>query len=135
MSVMWYLQLVQLPLIRMIGAEKFPAFYDQYKMKTTMLFFPIMTLEVFTSFAVLLSYAFQLGKVDKLENSFIVYGISFFLLLLLHLITFQFIIPLFKRLYKKFDENTCIKIVQYNYIRSIGWTVRAILILSTLFHI
>ena len=94
-----------------------------------------MALEVFTSFAVLLSYAFQLGKAEKLENSFIIYGISFFLLLILHLFTFQYIIPLYRKLHKKFDETTCKKIVQYNYVRAIGWTLRAILILSTMFYI
>jgi|GEM_PF-5416788 len=130
-----FLQVVMYPMLKHIGAERFPAFYESYRLKMTTLSFPIMSLEAFTSIVVLLSYTFRQNITPQMQRSFTVYGISVFLLLIIHLATFQAIQPLLKRLSKNFDPKTCDQIVRWNIIRTAGWSLRAILILSTMLFI
>lgn len=132
LAFMLYLQVVHLPVLKYIGAEAFKTYYDRYKMRMTILAFPVMTLEAITSLAVFLNYSARAGLAPGSENTLILYGISLFILPLMHLVTFKYIIPQYKKLKNNFEEKTCNRLLQLNLIRTVGWGLRVVLILLTM---
>lgn len=131
----WFLQVVHYPLFRNIGPEKFPEYYSTLRMKMTLFNLPLVVLETSTSVMVFLFFSMQPKPTPAMENSFMLYGISVFLLLPVHLFTYRGVQPALKKLSTQFSDKNLASLLQWNLMRSIAWTVRLGLILSTMFTV
>ncbi len=123
------LQALHFPLLRYIGPYQYPIYYEQQKMKLTLLTFPIYSLEIFTS-VVLAATFFATGKMTaERQNSFFVYLSSIIILLLIHLITFYCIKPLLKKLLKHWEEKVLKELKLWNLLRTLFWLARVIILI------
>lgn len=132
-AVMWYLQVVHFPLLRFVGTDHFVEYYSELKMKNTLLFFPLFSLEIFTSIALLLSFTMVSEFTASVQNQFFLVGFSLILLFILHLVNFQMIRPTLSSLQKNSDLKIHQKLVRLQWIRTLGWTIRMVILLSMIF--
>ncbi|MCX7744365.1 MAG: hypothetical protein N2167_07350 [Flavobacteriales bacterium] len=134
-AIMWYLQVVHLPMLRFIGADRYELYYRELKMKNTLLFFPLFSLEIFTSVALLLSFTMVSDFNPDVQNQFFLIGFSLILLFILHLINFQMIRPLLSILHTDVDGKKHQRLIYMQWIRTLGWTLRLIILLSMIFTV
>jgi hypothetical protein len=132
-AVMWYIQVVHFPMLRFVGADRFEQYYRELKMKNTLLFFPLFSLEIFTSVALLLSFTMVSDFTASVQNQFFLVGFSLILLFVLHLVNFQMIRPLLSSLQTDTDGKKHQRLVRMQWIRTLGWTIRLIMLLSMIF--
>ncbi len=129
-AIMWYLQVVHFPMLRFIGTDRYELYYHELKMKNTLLFFPLFSLEIFTSIALLLSFTMVSDFNPAVQNQFFLVGFSLILLFILHLVNFQLIRPLLSSLHTDVDEKKHKRLLRLQWIRTLGWTSRFIMLLS-----
>lgn len=130
---MWYIQVVHFPMFRFVGNDRFEQYYKELKMKNTLLFFPLFSLEIFTSVTLLLSFTMVSDFTASVQNQFFLVGFSLILLFVLHLVNFQIIRPLLASLHTDTDGKKHQRLVRMQWIRTLGWTIRLIILLSMIF--
>jgi hypothetical protein len=128
-GIVWFQQIVYFPLFRYLGRGVDPNYFGHQRDRMTMLTFPIMTLEFLTAATIFITAAFS-GEAGR--ATYKIYGLAFFVLLGLHMVTFQMIRPMISKLSMEVDEQICRRLVRWNWTRTMGWTVRAILLFSTI---
>lgn len=124
-GVCWFVQIVHYPLFREIRKEDFPN-YEKKNFVTGYVTVPVMTLELFSGLWILyFNY-----------NTPIL--VNMLLLSLIWASTFHLQVPLHFKLTKKANPDHIAKLVRTNWIRTIGWTLRSLLLsyyVLTGFHI
>ena len=122
-GVIWIVQLVHYPCFFLIDKMKFKSFTKFHQQKISLIVAPVMLIELLASIVLLIYYP------DRH------YFINYALILLLVGIwtTTMFIcVPCHNNLYNKFNEYDLNRLIQTNWIRTILWTIRTILIFITL---
>ncbi len=132
-AIMWYIQVVHYPMLRFVEADHFEHYNRELKMKNTLLFFPLFSLEIFTSVALLLSFTMVSDFTTSVQNQFFLVGFSLILLFVLHLINFQLIRPLLSSLQTDTNGKKHQQLLRMQWIRTLGWTIRMIILLSMIF--
>ncbi len=123
-GVIWFVQIVHYPLMDRVPAAEFAAFEHAHQNRTSIVVGPTMLVEAFTA-AVLLAV-----PVPGTDVTIAVAGIS--LLAVIWLSTMLIQVPLHSRLEKGFDARTHRRLVISNWIRTIAWTARGVLVLVML---
>ena len=120
-GVIWIIQLVQYPFFSQVGAENFPKYHAAHTFWITPIVAPAMIAELITS-VFLIVYPPQ-----NLDVKLLYFGLI--LAVIVWLSTYFIQIPLHQKLSQSFDTNVHQKLVQTNWIRTIAWSLRAILVL------
>jgi hypothetical protein len=120
-GLIWVVQVVHYPLFANVGAEQFREYERQHTRLITWLVAPSMFLEVSTLLIILL--------VRPPTFSFPLLVLGFVLLSINWLSTWLIQIPCHERLATTFDSATHQRLVRTNWIRTIAWTLRGILVL------
>lgn len=120
-GIIWLVQTVHYPLFGFVGEEKYKAFHVAHMNWITYVVAPLMILEA-VSAALLIFY--------PLENADSrVLWIGAVLVVAVWLSTFLLQVPLHEKLARSFDASAHNLLVNTNWIRTIGWTLRAGIVL------
>lgn len=127
----WFVQLVYFPSMAYWKRddEKKTRFYKDRMLLFT---FPLMSLEVLTSIAILLGFTFKPTPGPSDNYYFNLYGVAFIFIILIYITSFQLIRPLINRFLKNGDFKALQQAVAWNWVRTLGWTIRFIVLFVTL---
>lgn len=118
-GVIWFVQIVHYPLMGKVGSDYFVAYERSHTMFTTFVVGPQMVIELAT--AVLLVFSM------KTMQSW--WWVNLALVGVVWASTFFIQVPLHNALSEGFDEARHLKLVNSNWIRTVTWTVRALMLL------
>lgn len=121
LGVIWFVQVVHYPLFAKTGHAEFSAYEQQHTALTTWVVAPPMLLELAT--AVLLFWCKQTG----VSTGQLSIGLA--LLVVIWLSTALIQVPCHNRLSQSFDAAVHRRLVVSNWIRTIAWSLRALLVL------
>ena len=121
-GVIWVIQLVHYPSFRYTDKEKYVSFQIFHMRNISFIVMPVMVLEFLSGLLLVLYHSNQ-------ESLF---RISFILLLIIWLITALFFAQIHQKLSKGYDETLVRNLVSLNWIRTLLWTIRTIIILYCL---
>ncbi len=120
-GVIWIIQLVQYPFFSHVNAENFPNYHAAHTFWITPVVAPSMIVELITS--ILIFFYPPKNVDDKLLY------IGLVLTLIVWAATFFIQIPLHNKLANGFDANAHRSLVNTNWIRTIAWSLRTILVI------
>ena len=126
-GVIWFVQIVHYPLFIFADKERFPEFSKAHSNKAGYVVILPMLLELLT--ALMLIYIYP-------SSPFYKYYIAAFLLLVaVWISTFLIQVPVHKKLPGGYNRNSIKILVKYNWIRTVGWSLRTILLLYLVLQI
>ena len=117
-GVIWVIQLVHYPSFRFTDREKYVSFQIFHMRKISFIVMPVMVLEFLSGLLLVLYHS----------NHESLLRISFILLLIIWLVTALFFAQVHQKLSKGYDETLVRKLVSFNWIRTLLWTIRTIII-------
>ena len=117
-GVIWVIQLVHYPSFRFTDREKYVSFQIFHMRSISFIVVPVMILEFLSGLLLVLYHSNQ----ESLLR------ISFILLLIIWLVTALFFAQIHQKLSKGYDETLVRKLVSFNWIRTLLWTIRTIII-------
>ena len=117
-GVIWVIQLVHYPSFRFTDREKYVSFQIFHMRKISFIVMPVMVLEFLSGLLLVLYHS----------NHESLLRISFILLLIIWLVTALFFAQIHQKLSKGYDETLVRKLVSFNWIRTLLWTIRTIII-------
>ena len=120
-GVIWIIQLVQYPFFSYVNAENFPKYHSAHTFWITPIVAPTMIVELFTS--ILIIFYPPLNIDAKLLY------VGLFLTLTAWASTFFIQIPLHNKLANGFNADAHRSLVKTNWIRTIAWSLRVILVI------
>jgi hypothetical protein len=123
-GVIWYVQLVHYPLMAGWPHDDFAAWEERHRQRTGMVVIPAMLVESIT--AAILLWRRPAGVPPWLVWS------AFVVLLGIHASTFLVQVPLHERLSAGWDAAAHQRLVASNWVRTVLWTVRAVLVAAML---
>ena len=118
------IQLVHYPSMKFIPKDKFKDFHTFHSQKISILAVPIMVIELVTSF--LLFYR----NTNNAYNDFVL--INFIIIILIWASTFLLQVPIHNTLSMNKNEKLLDRLILTNWIRTILWTLRSILMVCFL---
>jgi hypothetical protein len=119
-GICWFVQIIHYPLFHEISSKDFPN-YEQKNYRTTYLTVPVMIVELFTGIYLLFNAYADLFLYNMI------------LLFFIELSTILFQIPIQISLSKKGSSIMISKLVYTNWIRTILWSVRCIILVIILY--
>ena len=123
-GLIWFVQIVHYPLFGYVGSNEFETFHENHKIFITPVVGFVMILELVTS--VILIFQIRIG----IPNWTVIVGIILIGVIWISTLFLQ--IPYHNKLSSKFDKNVLILLVNTNWIRTICWSLRGILVLIML---
>ena len=118
-GVLWVVQVAVYPLFDALAPADFPAYHHRYTRRITLVVAPLMVAEGLTALLLWLG-----GLRGPLAVAAAV------LLLLIWLSTFALQVPLHLRLDRGYDAAAHRRLVATNWIRTLAWTARGVLLLA-----
>ncbi len=120
-GVIWIIQLVQYPFFSYVDTKSFPKYHAAHTTWITPVVAPAMIIELITSILIVI---YPPKNIDLI---FLYVGLL--LTIIVWASTFFIQIPLHNKLAEGFDEKAHRSLVNTNWIRTIAWSLRAILVL------
>ena len=120
-GLIWFVQVVHYPLMARVGAEGYPAYQAAHERLTTWVVGPPMLIELVS--AVWLIFAHPEGV-----SVWMIYA-GLALVAILWLSTAFLQVPQHRKLEKGFDPAVHRWLAQSNWLRTVGWSLRAVLAL------
>ena len=122
-GLIWTIQLVHYPSMKFIPEEKFTAYHNFHSHRISILAIPIMLIELFTS----------LGLFYQNSNSYNhIFTINLILVILIWISTFLIQVPMHNTLSSAKNARVLNHLILSNWIRTILWTARSLLMVSYL---
>ena len=122
-GVIWLVQLVHYPSFRYISTHKFKRFTIFHQKKISFVVAPVMTLEILSNIFLLFYYNINISFVEYLSS---------FLLFFIWVVTFLISVPCHNQLSIGFSESIITKLIVTNWIRTLLWSFRALILLIKL---
>ncbi len=116
-GLIWMVQLVHYPLFAQVGEDSFPSYAREHSRRITWIVAPLMGLELVTAYLL-----WRLAP-DPVTLT----GLS--LVVLLWLTTGLFFVPLHSRLAQRFETGLHRYLVAGNWVRTLLWSLRSLLLL------
>ena len=123
-GLIWFVQIVHYPLFVYVGSKEFRTFHENHKILITPVVGIVMIVELVT--AGILIFQIPMG----IPNWTAIVGII--LLVVIWFSTLFLQIPYHNKLSPKFDKNVLMMLVNTNWIRTICWSLRGIIVLIML---
>lgn len=119
-GLIWFVQIVHYPLFAAVGLEQFPAYAERHRQLTSLVVAGPMLTEIIT--------ALLLAVLWKRSDSLLLWG-CFALVFAIWICTLCFSIPCHEKLCSTgFSSTTHQYLVTSNWLRTIFWTIRALLL-------
>ena len=119
-GVIWLIQVIHYPLFNLVGENTFKNYHKGHIQKTSSVIAIPMVLELLTALYLLVRHN------DYRNNT--IFLISTALLILIWVITFLISVPKHNILSSGHNEQAITALVKTNWIRTVAWTVRAIIL-------
>lgn len=119
-GVIWFVQVVHYPLFGKVGISGFRDYEQDHQRRTTLVVAPLMLIEAVTAVALLWL------RPDSIPPSLAAAGLG--LVALLWASTFLWQVPAHERLAKTFDSATHRNLVRSNWLRTLAWSARGVLV-------
>jgi hypothetical protein len=116
-GLIWTIQIVHYPLFAEVGRDGFVAYEQSHSFRISTLVGPLMGVELIC--ALLIVWKRPPGV------SPLIAWAALIVLLMIHLCTVAFSVPAHNTLGRGFDSEAHRRLVQTNWIRTAGWTIRA----------
>ena len=123
-GLIWFVQIVHYPLFGYIGSKEFSTFHENHKILIAPVVLIVMIIELVTSGILIFQIPMGIPNWTAIVG-IILLGVIWFSTLFLQ-------IPYHNRLSSKFDDNALIMLVNTNWIRTICWSLRGIIMLIML---
>ena len=123
-GVIWTVQLVHYPLMSHVDRDRYQGFQVEHQRRIGWLVVPVMLVEMATALALALAPWSPMPAIQS--------WIGLGLLAVIWGSTFLVQVPLHTRLARGFHADAHQKLVDFNWIRTISWTARGLLLLATL---
>jgi len=120
-GLIWFVQIVHYPLMARVGREGFARYAASHTRRTTWVVAPPMVVEA--ALAVVLALRPPVGA------SAVAAWVACGLVALIWLSTAFLLVPLHRRLAIGFDGDVHRRLVSLNWIRTVAWSVRGLLVL------
>tara|TARA_B100001109_G_scaffold60151_1_gene48849 strand:- start:478 stop:918 length:441 start_codon:yes stop_codon:yes gene_type:complete len=120
-GLIWTIQLVHYPTMRFIPKERFVEYHNFHSMRISFLAIPLMVTELGTSLIL-----FYQNYNNAIQTIFL---INLVIVALIWLSTFLIQVPLHNALSKEKQSEKLSKLICTNWIRTILWTARSILMI------
>lgn len=119
-GLIWFVQIVHYPMFDNVGAEKFTDYQLRHMRLTTYVVGPFMVGEFITLF-------WLFSKPEFFQNKLFILSAVCFLIIWLSTAALQ--VPCHNKLLHSFDEKTHKKLVISNWLRTICWSLRGLLLI------
>ncbi len=119
-GLIWFVQVVHYPLMQLVGREGFVEYSQKHQANTSLVVGPLMLIEVVTA-------ALLLDQDAQLRVSWLFWA-SCGLLVVAWVSTAVWQIPLHQQLLAGYDEGHVRALVSSNWIRTIAWTGRGLIV-------
>ena len=119
-AIIWMVQILHYPSFLFVDKQQYTEFQQFHMKKISYIIVPIMLLELFSGFGVLF-------YIEKAQLS--LYA-SLTLLVLIWVITGLFFTKYHTELSKKYNRNTILRLIRFNWIRTVLWTIRLAFLLK-----
>lgn len=119
-AIIWMVQILHYPSFLFVNKQQYTEFQQFHMKKISYIIVPIMLLELFSGFAILF-------YIEKAQLS--LYA-SLILLVLIWVITGLFFTKYHTELSKKYNRNTILRLIRFNWIRTVLWTIRLAFLLK-----
>ena len=119
-AIIWIVQILHYPTFLYINKKQYTDFQQFHMNKISYIIVPIMAVELFSGLGILFI-------IQKQQISFYV---SFALLILIWMITGLLFTKYHSDLSKKYNEETILQLIRFNWIRTLFWTIRFTLLLK-----
>ena len=124
-GVIWTIQIVHYPFFHCVDKQDFSAHMDEHRKKISFIVIPVMLAELITAIGLIF-----------VESEFTGEFITGIILLALIWISTAFIqVPSHSRLADGYISTEVDRLVTYNWIRTILWTVRLVIMLTVLYQL
>ena len=120
-GVIWLVQLLVYPSMGQVGADGYATYHNLHTSRITPVVAPAMIVELLTAIY------FVFVSLEKVSYLYFLLGLG--LVLIIWISTFLVQVPLHEKLGAAFDAAVQKRLVQTNWIRTIGWTLRGALVL------
>ena len=118
-GVIWIIQIVHYPLFAQVGTESFVQYAASHNRLITWVVAPLMLIELLVSLGLLTPLTPPGLRIAAV--------IGMILLAIIWITTFGLSVPAHTRLADGFDPAAHARLVSTNWIRTVGWTLRALL--------
>ena len=119
-GIIWVIQIVHYPSFHYIDKNRYVSFQNFHMNKISYIIVPIMAVELFSG----------LGILFIIQEQQISFYVSFALLILIWMITGLLFTKYHSDLSKKYNEETILQLIRFNWIRTLFWTIRFALLLK-----
>ena len=119
-GLIWFVQIVHYPLFGQIGHDRFAEYEQQHQSRTTLVVAPLMLVEAST--ALLLIWI----RPEGVAIWAAIVGAT--LLVLIWASTFFWQVPTHAKLEDSFNERAHSWLVRSNWVRTVGWSARGLLV-------
>ena len=119
-AIIWMVQILHYPSFLFVDKQQYTEFQHFHMKKISYIIVPIMLLELFSGFGILF-------YIEKAQLS--LYA-SLTLLVLIWVITGLFFTKYHTELSKKYNRNTILRLIRFNWIRTVLWTIRLAFLLK-----
>ena len=119
-AIIWMVQILNYPSFLFVDKQQYTEFQQFHMKKISYIIVPIMLLELFSGFGILF-------YIEKAQLS--LYA-SLTLLVLIWVITGLFFTKYHTELSKKYNRNTILRLIRFNWIRTVLWTIRLAFLLK-----
>ena len=123
-GLIWFVQIVHYPLFGYVGSKEFETFHEHHKTLITPVVGFVMIVELVTTG--ILIFQIPVG----MPNWTVIVGIILIGVIWISTLFLQ--IPYHNKLSSKFDKNVIMMLVNTNWIRTICWSLRGIIVLIML---
>jgi len=123
-GLIWFVQIVHYPLFGYVGSKEFETFHEHHKTLITPVVGFVMIVELVTTG--ILIFQIPVG----IPNWTVIVGIILIGVIWISTLFLQ--IPYHNKLSSKFDKNILMMLVNTNWIRTICWSLRGIIVLIML---
>ena len=119
-GLVWFVQLLHYPLFHQVSLENFQGYHQRYLRESGFLIAPVMLVEVIS------------GSVLVFLKADLLLILNMTFLALIWLSTFLLQVPFHNRLGEQRNEQIIRKLVNSNWLRTVLWSVRGLLLLYLL---
>jgi len=119
-AIIWIVQILHYPTFLFIDKKQYTEFQQFHMKKISYIIIPIMIVELFSGLGIL--FLTQKGQI-------LFYG-SLALLVLIWMLTGLLFTKYHSELSKKYNQETILQLIRFNWIRTLLWTIRLALLLK-----
>lgn len=119
-AIIWIVQILHYPTFKLIDQKKYEEFQDFHMKRISYVIIPIMLVELSSGVIVLI--------IDS--SLYTPFGVSLMLLIFIWILTALLFSKVHAYLLKGYDEDSINKLIGLNWIRTISWTIRLIILMK-----